>query len=243
MINDGQPGPTKEERLELQKKLDTPIGLSCPAEDSLKDCDSVYKAINEIMKGLKGFGDNLSEDASEHQWLFELMDRMSQAGLLIHHYSIADENLNDSGGKALCYSSVYTFKLVHVESEEFILLPAKVFVFEGGNCGRECLKVMAGVLKRLFGLFREEDFKEEDTSCISQQQVKRFWAMVNSEDGGKKSTERVRACLKENYGIDSSSKIKKEWYKGLCEWAETADPVGGKPANGGYVDGKDVPFE
>lgn len=209
----------------------------------MNECGAVYKSISDIMKGFESTPLVSSEESPEYEWMFVLMEKMHQAGLIIHHHSIADENLNVSSGKVLCYSSVYIFKLIHVESGEFILLPAKVFIFDGGNCGRTSLQVMAGVLKRLFGFFTEQDFKEKDTSCISQDQIKRFWTIVNSEEGGKKSTERVRVCLQENYGIDSTSKIKKEWYKTLCEWARTPDPPQSKPANGSYVPGKDVPFE
>jgi hypothetical protein len=53
--------------------------------------------------------------------------------------------------------------------------------------------------------------------CITPAQAKRFYAIYKFAG---KSDDEAKAYLKEHYGIDDSSKITKEDYESICEWAK-----------------------
>lgn len=234
---------------------------------------NIYKAINEVSRAIKevkktGYSTQHKQSYLTTQDLMAaLKPYMNVNGLVIHEDKLENEELkafSSNGKQTYCYSATYVFRLTHVESGEFILVPSKGVGFDFGDKSAYKASTLAlkYALQHIFFIVTKDDPEADnehapadtktptatdnaknardnapgDPKLISLAQGKRFYAMYK---GAGKTPERVKKHLLQSYGIESTTAIKKEWYDELCQWAEASTVDDNAPD---HDPNSDIPF-
>lgn len=238
---------------------------------------AIYKTINDVSIAIEevkktGYSSQHKQSyLSAQDLMTALKPHMNDKGLVIHEDKLENEELKaftSNGRQQYCYSATYIFKLTHVHSGEFILVPAKGVGFDFGDkaCYKASTLALKYALQHIFFVVTKDDPEADnehapapastkaptaadkakdardnapmknDPSLISLAQGKRFYAMYK---GANKTPEMVKKHLIQQYGIESTTAIKKEWYEDLCKWAEAPTADNDAPAND---PNSDIPF-